>query len=156
MAGKKAGKKQGSKENKAEPSAFEKNKFKKGQSGNPKGYTKGKKNRSTILKELLALVVLDENGKPKANPLKPSDKKITYEQMVGIALVKKATEDGDVRAIQEILDTMHGKIKDEGDLTLKGAIEHVETKRLDLSKITSDELKKLDKIVSKAVTKTDK
>lgn len=129
--------------------------IKKGETRNPKGRTVGSKNRSTILKELLALTVLDKEGRPIPNPLDKKQKKITYEVAVIARLIKKAV-DGDIKAIREIQDTIHGKIKNEDDLTIKGAIEHVETKKIDLSKITSEELKSLDKIVSKAAVKTEK
>lgn len=90
--------------------------FKKGQSGNPAGRPKGAKNRSTLLKELLELTVRSKTGMMK-HPLDPSKKSIDYQTAVMVALIKKAMS-GDVKAIQEIQDTMYGKIKDETDVLL--------------------------------------
>jgi hypothetical protein len=87
----------------------------KGQSGNPDGYPKGQKNRATILRELLGLT-LKQNGKAVENPLDPNQKKMTIEQAVNIALIQKALK-GNIEAIKEIQDTMHGKIKDKTELT---------------------------------------
>lgn len=87
----------------------------KGTSGNPKGYPKGKPNRSTILKELLALT-LTQNGKAVENPLDPKQKKMTIEQAVNIALIQKALK-GNIEAIKEIMDSVHGKITEKKELT---------------------------------------
>lgn len=70
-----------------------------GQSGNPEGKAPGTKNRATILREILALK--DKNG-------------ITNEYKVDAALFDKALE-GDLTAIKEIKDTMHGKIVDKSE-----------------------------------------
>lgn len=152
---KKAGKKQGTKGLKSLPPALEKTKFKKGQSGNPKGYTKGVPNRATVLKEFLSLIAKDEKGNKTKHPYSLDKNEVTQYELVIAALIEKAKA-GDVHAIKEIQDTVYGKLKSDDDLTIKGAIEHIETKKVDLSKITSDELKKLDTILSKAVIKTEK
>lgn len=70
--------------------------FKKGQSGNPSGMKVGTKHRSTIIKEVLALA-----AKTGGND----------EHTIAKALIDKAAE-GDVSAIKEFHDTMHGKITD--------------------------------------------
>ena len=70
--------------------------YKPGQSGNPNGKPKGTKNRSTILREILELEASD--GK-------------TYEYKIDKALIDKAL-DGDIPAIKEIKDSVHGKITD--------------------------------------------
>lgn len=93
------------------------NNWKKGESGNPNGRAKGSKNRSTILKELLELDMLAADGKKMGNPLNPDEESITYEKAVMVSLIKRALK-GDVRAIREIQDTVHGKIKDETDVNL--------------------------------------
>ena len=61
-----------------------------------KGRQKGTKNRSTVLKEMMAMLAPD--GK-------------TYELNVDKALIDKALE-GDVPAIKEIKDSLYGKITD--------------------------------------------
>jgi hypothetical protein len=63
---------------------------------NKAGYPKGQKNRSTILKELLALA--REDGK-------------TNEYSINEAIIIKAIS-GDVAAYKEIQDTIYGKIPD--------------------------------------------
>lgn len=90
--------------------------FKPGQSGNPKGYKKGQKNRSTILREMLSLVLHDAQGKKLKHPLDPERDEITLEEAVDAALIKRALR-GDVRAIREIKDTLHGKIKNENEFS---------------------------------------
>jgi len=90
--------------------------WKKGQSGNPKGYPKGQKNRATILKELLELSFKDPKGKLLANPFDAKEKKLTIEKAIDIVLIQKALK-GDLNAIREIKDTIHGKISDKTEIT---------------------------------------
>lgn len=78
--------------------------FKPGQSGNPAGREKGSKNRATVLKELL-------NLKIEGKTLDGKEEKMTVESAVIGALVRKAMN-GDVTAIKEIQDTVHGKMPD--------------------------------------------
>lgn len=84
--------------------------FQKGKSGNPNGKEKGTLNRSTLLKKWLA--VEGENG--------------TVEDDVILALIREATK-GNVKAIQEIQDSVYGKIKDEleANATVKVEVEFV-------------------------------
>jgi hypothetical protein len=70
--------------------------WQKGQSGNPSGKPKGAKNRSTVIRELLALKA--EGGRDNE-----------YRMMS--ALLEKACT-GDVAAVKEIQDTMYGKTPD--------------------------------------------
>ena len=93
---------------------------------NKAGYPAGKKNRSTVIKELLALKT--EDGKDNE-----------YRMMW--ALLEKACT-GDVSAVKEIQDTMYGKIPDkvinaetdletlERDVTAE-ALKHVPTEELE-------------------------
>lgn len=60
------------------------------------GRQKGQKNRSTILREILALNAKDGEGE---------------EYLIAQALIDKA-KDGDVPAIKEFQDSMYGKITD--------------------------------------------
>lgn len=82
----------------------------KGQSGNPAGYPKGQKHRATILKELME-VILKQNGKPVANPLDPTESKITIEKAMQVKMIEKALK-GDLNAYQLIMDTVYGKLTD--------------------------------------------
>ena len=71
--------------------------FKKGQSGNPKGRPKGERNRATILNSILnERVVVTDNG---------TRKHITKQEAVYKQLVNKAAS-GDFRAAQLLLGEM--------------------------------------------------
>ena len=86
--------------------------WKPGQSGNPKGKTKGTRNRATILKEFLAI-------KLKKDPVNKEfvlPEGITLEQSIALSLIQKARS-GDVFAIREIYDTIYGKLTDKLDQT---------------------------------------
>ena len=80
--------------------------FQPGQSGNPKGKPKGARNRSTILREILALQAKKVNLKSFELP-----DGATYEDAINLKLADIALE-GDLSAIKEIQDTLHGKIID--------------------------------------------
>lgn len=80
-------------------------KFKKGQSGNPKGRPKGSRNRDTLLRKWL------ETKTSIKNPVSGKVEKITVEDEVVLALIKEARK-GNVTAIREIQDTMYGKVAD--------------------------------------------
>jgi hypothetical protein len=98
-----------------------KNTFKPGVSGNPKGYPKGVKNRSTVLRELLDLELRDKKGKYVANPFDKKEKKITVEKAIMAGLVKKAIG-GDVAAAREIQDTVYGKLKDRAVIDVRPTV----------------------------------
>lgn len=78
---------------------------KKGEIRNPKGKPPGTKNRSTLLRKWL------EAG----------TKVGTVEDEVILALIKKA-KSGDIQAIKEIQDTLHGKIADKSEVKHEGDI----------------------------------
>ena len=68
--------------------------FKKGQSGNPKGRPKGSRNFATDLDDVLSTkVTVQENGRPR---------EVTAQQATLLQLVAKALK-GDVRAIDRLL-----------------------------------------------------
>lgn len=75
--------------------------FVKGQSGNPKGRPVGSKNRSTIAKKWLSV---EQNQK---NPLTNKDEDMSQEDLITLALIKKARK-GDVQAYQKLLDSAYG------------------------------------------------
>lgn len=68
--------------------------FEPGQSGNPNGRPKGTKNLKTMLTELLSSQ--DPDGE--------------WSKSVGGQLIRKAFKDGDMRALQEIIDRIEGKV----------------------------------------------
>lgn len=106
------------------------NQFEQGVSGNPSGRTKGSLNRSTLLRKWLSVRrQIDADKNPKEKEVRG-----TVEDEVVLALIYKALE-GDVSAIREIQDSLHGKILerrttdqgnfnyDEADLSILNAYE---------------------------------
>ena len=91
--------------------------FEKGQSGNPKGRPKGSKNRSTIVREILNLMVQvkDDEG---------NDKWQSNEYLIVQAMVNKAIEKGDVAAFNALYDNLYGKLKDTVDMNTTETINH--------------------------------
>jgi hypothetical protein len=85
------------------------NVIKKGEVRNPNGRTKGSKNRSTILEQLLKCRVVDAKGKLIKSPI--TGKSMRYDEAIDNALIKKALA-GNIEAIREIKDTIFGKIKE--------------------------------------------
>ena len=86
-----------------------KHQWTKGKSGNPKGKPKGAKNRSTIIKEILNLMVkkVDADGKAVWQ---------SKEYLMVEALVNKAIEKGDVNAFNAIYNNLYGNLKDTVDV----------------------------------------
>jgi len=76
--------------------------FKKGQSGNPKGRPVGSKNRSTIAKKWLSV---EQDLK---NPLTSENESMSQEDLMTLALIKKARE-GDTQAYQKLMDSAYGQ-----------------------------------------------
>jgi hypothetical protein len=101
--------------------------FKKGQSGNPNGRPKGRKNRSTI-----ARYWLEVNQKLK-NPLTGTDEEMSQEDLMTLALIKKARE-GDVSAYRALMDSGYGAPVQ--------VVEQTNT-NVDLSDLSTDEIKDL-------------
>ena len=99
----------------------------KGESGNPNGRPKGSKNRSTI-----ARYWLEVNQKLK-NPLTGTDETMSQEDLMTLALIKKARE-GDVAAYRALMDSGYGAPVQQ--------IEQTQT-NVDLSDLTTDEIKEL-------------
>jgi hypothetical protein len=75
--------------------------WEKGESGNPAGRPKGSKNRSTIAKYWLEI-----NQKLK-NPLTGAEETMSQEDLMTLALIKKARE-GDVAAYKALMDSGYG------------------------------------------------
>lgn len=68
--------------------------FKPGESGNPNGHPKGKKNLKTMLVELLS--AKDPDGE--------------WSKSVGAQLIRKAFRNGDMRALEQIIERIEGKV----------------------------------------------
>ena len=73
----------------------------KGESGNPNGRPKGAKNRSTIAKYWL------EVNQSLKNPLTGENETMSQEDLMTLALIKKARE-GDVAAYKALMDSGYG------------------------------------------------
>ena len=101
--------------------------WKKGESGNPKGYPVGKKNRSTIARKWL------EVNQSLKNPLTGDNETMSQEDLMTLALIKKA-RDGDVNAYKALMDSGYGAPVQQ--------IEQTNTE-IDLSGLSTDELRDL-------------
>ena len=93
------------------PENIEPHKMKKGMTLNPNGRPKGSKNRSTIARHWL-----DVNQKLK-NPLTGQDEVMSQEDLMTLALIKKARE-GDVNAYKALLDSGYGAPTQQIDTTI--------------------------------------
>ena len=99
--------------------------FVEGQSGNPNGRPKGSRNRSTLVEKWLKVKIKvpnlnTETGIKTFESLK-DELNITLEDAIILALIQKA-QSGDVAAIKEIQDTLHGKITDKSEIEHGGTI----------------------------------
>lgn len=101
--------------------------FDKGESGNPNGRPKGSKNRSTIARQWLEV---NQNLK---NPLTGDNENMSQEDLMTLALIKKARE-GDVQAYRALMDSGYGAPIQQ--------IEQTNTE-IDLSSLSTDEIKDL-------------
>lgn len=101
--------------------------WKKGESGNPSGYRKGQKNRSTIARYWL------EVNQDLKNPLTGENETMSQEDLMTLALIKKARE-GDVNAYKALMDSGYG-----------APIQQVEQTQtnVDLTGLTTEEIKQL-------------
>ena len=77
-------------------------KWEKGQSGNPEGYPKGQKNRSTIVREWL------ETKEWAHNHISGDFETLTQEEIITLAMIEKA-RNGNVQAYKCIMDSAYGK-----------------------------------------------
>jgi len=92
--------------------ASERNRWKPGQSGNLHGRGKGVKNRATILKKYLTVILRDKDGKTRGQPYGiQDDEPLTVEEAMEVAQINKALK-GDTNAYREIKDSVYGKNPD--------------------------------------------
>lgn len=99
----------------------------KGEVRNPNGRPKGSKNRSTIARKWL------EVNQSLKNPLTGDNETMSQEDLMTLALIKKARE-GDVNAYKALMDSGYG-----------APIQQIEQigEEIDLSELTTDEIKEL-------------
>lgn len=100
---------------------------KKGEVRNPNGRPKGAKNRSTIARKWL------EVNQSLKNPLTSETETMSQEDLMTLALIKKARE-GDVSAYKALMDSGYG-----------APIQQIEqtSMEVDLSDLTTEEIKEL-------------
>jgi hypothetical protein len=84
---------------------IEPHKFKKGESGNPKGRPVGSRSRSTIVREWMEAI---ERAK---NPITGEVEELSQADIATLAVLKKARA-GDVNAYRELMDSGYGKNPD--------------------------------------------
>jgi hypothetical protein len=104
--------------------------FKKGQSGNPKGRPKGRRNRATIIREWL------EVSQKIKNPITGETEELEQQDIMTLALIKKARE-GDVSAFRELMDGAHGKVVQQIQQ------ETTINEKIDFSNISTEDLERL-------------
>jgi len=90
--------------------------FEKGKSGNPEGRPAGVKNRSTIVRKWLEIEVNEKN------PLTGLAEKLSYEDIITLAQIKKAKDEQDTNAYKALQDSAYGAPKQEIDQTVTGHI----------------------------------
>ena len=92
--------------------------FKKGESGNPNGRPKGSRNRSTIARQWLEV---SQNLK---NPLTGEQETMSQEDLMTLALIKKARE-GDVNAYKALMDSGYGAPIQQIDQTIEQTLNEI-------------------------------
>ena len=92
--------------------------WEKGESGNPAGRPKGSRNRSTIAKHWL------EVNQSLKNPLTGVEETMSQEDLMTLALIKKARE-GDVHAYKALMDSGYGSPIQQIDQTLEQTINEI-------------------------------
>lgn len=131
--------------------------FKKGQSGNPAGRTKGTKNRSTIIKDIFnSISVLDTF---KFDDLKAKfphiENNMSIEYLMTLIQVNKAIFNADTKAYKVLMDSLYGTPIRQIDLEAQ-IKEHEEIKinmikpvEFNYEALTVDELKFLLEILER-------
>lgn len=82
--------------------------WKKGQSGNPKGYKKGQRNYKTLYREALVKIAETQGITPEE-----------VENLMHVAGIKQAMK-GNFSFYKEINDRIHGKVEQKTDITSGG------------------------------------
>lgn len=90
--------------------------FKAGQSGNPAGKPVGSKNRSTIARKWLEIM------SKESNPMTGIIEKLSYEDIITLAQIKKAKDEADTAAYKALQDSAYGAPKQEIESATTGNI----------------------------------
>lgn len=100
--------------------------YKPGESGNPKGRPKGAKSIETILRELMEVKMSEEN------PMTGKTETVPAGTLMYAQLMAKAAKDGDLNAIDKIMDRLEGKaVAKTADVTEKSFMENLEEAKKD-------------------------
>ena len=89
-------------------------KWPKGVSGNPKGRKPGSKNRSTIVKDILAkkIKVSDDQVDDLKDYFEEIPNQISVEELMTLSMIRKVIIDGSVSAYVALMDSAYGKFKE--------------------------------------------
>ena len=100
--------------------------FKPGESGNPSGKKKGCKNIETILRELMQVKMSEEN------PLTGKMETVSAGTLMYAQLMAKAAKEGDLAAIDKIMDRLEGKaVAKTEDVTEKSFMDNLKAAKKD-------------------------
>jgi hypothetical protein len=104
------------------PKNIEPHKMKKGTTLNPNGRPKGVRNRSTIVREILAMkgVIPDEVFKSLKEIFPTLNNKMTIEEVMTISIANKAITESDVNAYKALMDSGYGAPTQQTDHTTAG------------------------------------
>jgi hypothetical protein len=104
------------------PKNIEPHKMKKGTTLNPNGRPKGVRNRSTIVREILAMkgVIPDEVFKSLKEIFPTLNNKMTIEEVMTISIANKAITESDVNAYKALMDSGYGAPTQQTDITTDG------------------------------------
>lgn len=134
---------------KANPSLANLHVFKPGVSGNPKGKTPGTTSFKTALNNYLDGIITEDEVIKRMGKLGFNRRDALCIKLLKIALSETSSDSDSIRAIDQIIDRVDGKPRQEIDHTTKG---EPLNKQIDLSKLTDEELQNLailhDKISS--------
>lgn len=106
--------------------------YTKGQSGNPNGRPKGKRNRSTIARKWLSVMV------DHINPITGEAEQMLLEDVITLAQARKARK-GDSRAYDKLMDSAYGS----PDQNIKTE----NTTKLDLSQVPTEEIERIAMLI---------
>jgi hypothetical protein len=89
---------------------IEQHKFPKGQSGNPNGRPKGRRNRATVVRQWL------EVSQSVKNPITGETEVLEQQDLIVLAQIK-AARDGSTQAFNALMDSADGKVAQRVEVT---------------------------------------
>lgn len=117
-----------------------------GVSGNPGGRPKGKKNRSTIARQVLSMLrAIPDDMIERLKEIYPElTEGLTVEQIMTLSIAEKAISKGDTYAYDSLMNSAYGKVGQAEEE------EKLPDNTIDLSKLTIDEIGALRDIIRKS------